>query len=143
VYRYVGPSAGAPEASKDAQVIDCSGKIIMPGLVDCHTHSVWAGSRADEFQRRLAGESYVSILEKGGGILSTVNATRAATKDELATNARNRVKSMRDECGVTTVEIKSGYGLTPDDEFKMLEAAREVSCRLCVFRWLLILFLVW
>mmetsp|Transcript_5085 Transcript_5085/g.7739 ORF Transcript_5085/g.7739 Transcript_5085/m.7739 type:complete len:347 (+) Transcript_5085:396-1436(+) len=104
----------------------------MPGLVDCHTHSVWAGSRADEFQRRLAGESYVSILEKGGGILSTVNATRAATKDELATNARNRVKSMRDECGVTTVEIKSGYGLTPDDEFKMLEAARECgdTCRI-------------
>jgi imidazolonepropionase len=96
----------------------------MPGLVECHTHAVWAGSRADEWARRLAGESYAAILEQGGGILSTVRATRAATLEALTKDARARVRRMRDRSGVTTVEIKSGYGLDPATEEKILRAAR-------------------
>jgi len=95
----------------------------LPGLVDCHTHTVWAGSRATEFRDRLAGRSYTEILEEGGGILSTVAATRAAAEEALATTATARLMEMV-RLGVTTVEVKSGYGLTPRDEVKLLRAAR-------------------
>eukprot|EP00941_MAST-03F_sp_MAST-3F-sp1_P003973 g3973.t1 len=123
---YVGPRSGAPVASNAKVVIDGSGLCGLPGLVDCHTHAVWAGSRADEWARRLNGESYAKILEEGGGILSTVKSTRAASLEFLTESARTRVRRMRDRCGVTTVEIKSGYGLNPDTEEKMLRAA--VNC---------------
>lgn len=107
------------------KTIDASGKVVLPGLVDCHTHSVWAGSRSDEWERRLGGESYVSILEGGGGINSTVRATRSASQASLEASARLRVLGMRNNSGVTSVEIKSGYGLSVDAEEKMLLAARS------------------
>jgi len=122
---FVGPDADAPPAPQDAQEVDAAGKVVVPGLVDCHTHIVYAGSRADEWQRRLAGESYVSILEQGGGINNTVRHTRAASLEELKRLAQQRARLMRDRFGVTTIEIKSGYGLSPADEEKMLLAARS------------------
>ena len=120
---WVGESAAAPDAET---VIDGSGLIGLPGLVDPHTHAVWAGSRADEFRRRLAGASYTAILESGGGILSTVAATRAAPEAALAELARARLRGFLAR-GVTTVEIKSGYGLSPEAEAKMLRAARAAD----------------
>ena len=98
----------------------------MPGLVDPHTHSIWSGSRSDEFARRLAGESYIDILESGGGILSTVRQTRESTLAQLVHCGRARVQGLRSH-GVTTVEIKSGYGLNPDAELRMLQAARSLN----------------
>jgi len=118
---WIGEAAHAPDAH---EVIDGTGMIAMPGLVDPHTHTVWAGSRAGEFAQRLAGASYSEILEGGGGILSTVAATRAASRAQLAELARARVLGMRAR-GVTTVEIKGGYGLTPEHEAKMLSAAHD------------------
>jgi len=109
-------------------VVDGSGCVGLPGLVDCHTHAVWAGSRAEEFKRRLAGERYTDILEAGGGILSTVRATRAADLEALATLCASRLQKMRRR-GVTTVEVKSGYGLAPEAEERLLRAAREAGRR--------------
>lgn len=99
---------------------------ITPGLIDCHTHLVFGGHRADEFQRRLQGESYEAIARKGGGILSTVEATRAATEDQLTAAATSRLAALHTE-GITTVEIKSGYGLDLETELKILRAARRVA----------------
>ena len=107
-------------------VIDGKGLVGLPGLVDCHTHTVWAGSRADEFARRLAGEKYADIAKAGGGILSTVENTRKASLEELVCNAKSRVHNMVRK-GVTTVEIKSGYGLSPEAEAKMLRAAKQCN----------------
>ncbi len=118
---WVGKLADAPEAD---ELIDCSGMIVLPGLVDCHTHAVFAGSRADEFEARLAGANYTAILEAGGGILSTVRATRQASEQHLATTLSARLDDMLLH-GVTTVEIKSGYGLDPETEHKMLRSARQ------------------
>ena len=120
---YLGPASGAPGS---AQVIDGRGLVALPGLVDPHTHAVWAGSRSDEFEQRLAGAKYADILEAGGGILSTVRATRAADEDTLTYLCRSRLAGMRAR-GVTTVEIKSGYGLNPEAEAMMLRAARACS----------------
>lgn len=120
---YVGPDADAPDA---AEIIDCDGRWITPGLIDCHTHLVHAGNRAKEFEARLNGATYEEIARAGGGILSTVTATRAASEDELVASALPRLDQLIGE-GVTTVEIKSGYGLTLDDELKMLRAARRLS----------------
>ncbi len=117
---YVGPSAHAPDAER---TVDGRGRVGLPGLVDPHTHAVWAGSRADEYRRRLAGASYTEILEAGGGILSTVAATRATEASALAALARARLRGFLAR-GVTTVEIKGGYGLAPEPEARMLEAAR-------------------
>jgi len=122
---WVGRSADAPDAP---DVISARGTVGLPGLIDCHTHTVWAGSRADEFLRRLRGESYERILQAGGGILSTVRATRAASEDELVELATARLLRMRDR-GVTTVEIKSGYGLAPEPELRILRAARRAGER--------------
>ncbi len=122
---WVGRSADAPDAP---DVTSAGGTVGLPGLIDCHTHAVWAGSRADEFLRRLRGESYERILEAGGGILSTVRATRAASEDELTDLAAARLARMR-ERGVTTVEIKSGYGLAPEPELRILRAARRAAER--------------
>lgn len=119
---YVGPAAEAPDA---IETIDCEGRWITPGLIDCHTHLIHAGNRAGEFEARLAGASYEDIARAGGGILSTVTATRAASEAELVAAALPRLDQLIAE-GVTTVEVKSGYGLTLDDELKMLRAARAL-----------------
>ena len=112
-----------------AEVIDCAGSLLTPGLIDCHSHLVYGGDRADEFEMRLEGASYAQIAQQGGGIASTVNATRAANEAELFAQALPRLKSLIAE-GVTTVEIKSGYGLDSDNEIKMLRVARQLGSEL-------------
>lgn len=107
-------------------LVDGGGGWLTPGLVDCHTHLVWGGSRADEFERRLEGESYESIARSGGGIRATVRATRAASDEELYAAAARRLDRLREE-GVTTVEIKSGYGLDTDTELRLLRIARRLG----------------
>jgi len=119
---WMGPGREAPSAP---EVHHLHG-VALPGLVDCHTHTVWAGSRADEFLRRLDGVPYTQILEEGGGILSTVGATVAASEDELVSLAAARLARLRAR-GVTTVEVKSGYGLQADAEARMLRAARRAG----------------
>lgn len=116
---------GAPESLAD-DVIDVEGRWITPGLVDCHTHLVFGGSRAGEFERRLQGVSYEEIARAGGGIVSTMTATRAASEDELVAAARPRLLNLLRE-GVTTIEIKSGYGLETATELKQLAAARTLG----------------
>jgi len=118
---YVGPAAQAPSARK---VVDGSGCVGLPGLVDCHTHSLFAGSRAEEFRKRLEGVSYTSILEAGGGILSTVRATRAAGDDELRFLLHQRLQGFL-RSGVTTVEVKSGYGLGVSEEIRLCRLLAE------------------
>lgn len=108
------------------QVIDCSGKCIMPGFIDAHTHLVFGGYRAEEFSWRLSGASYMEIMEKGGGIVNTVRATQQASKEELKRLALERLDSML-ALGVTTVEAKSGYGLDLETELKQLEISAELS----------------
>lgn len=120
---YAGSEAGAPDA---VEIVDCDGRWITPGLIDCHTHLVHAGNRAKEFEARLEGATYEEIARAGGGILSTVTATRAASEAGLVATALPRLDQLISE-GVTTVEVKSGYGLTLDDELKMLRAARRLG----------------
>jgi imidazolonepropionase len=122
---YAGSRADAP-MFQAAKVIECSGRWITPGLIDCHTHLVHAGNRAHEFELRLAGASYEEIACAGGGIVSTMKATRAASEAELVQSALPRLDALMAE-GVTTMEIKSGYGLSCDDELKMLRAARQLG----------------
>jgi imidazolonepropionase len=112
-------------------VINGQGKWITPGLVDCHTHLVFGGQRANEFEMRLQGKSYQEIAESGGGIVSTVNATRTASKNELLSTAFRRLNTLHQE-GVTTVEVKSGYGLDVENEIKMLEVAKKLATKLPV-----------
>ena len=121
---YAGPRAGAPELA--GEVIDCGRRWITPGLVDCHTHLVHAGDRAGEWAKRLEGVSYEEIARAGGGILSTMRATREASEADLVATALPRLDALLAE-GVTTIEIKSGYGLTVADELKMLRAARALG----------------
>jgi imidazolonepropionase len=106
--------------------LDAGGGCVLPGLIDCHTHTVFAGTREDEFVQRIQGKSYARIAEAGGGIRVSVEAVRAATRDQLVELALPRLRRMLHK-GVTTVEIKSGYGLTIDDELKMLEVVRELN----------------
>ncbi|EPZ7319689.1 imidazolonepropionase [Vibrio mimicus] len=110
----------------DAHLISCAGKLVTPGLIDCHTHLVYAGSRAHEFELRLQGVPYQTIAAQGGGILSTVNATRQASEEELIELALPRLDGLL-RSGVTSVEVKSGYGLTLKDELKMLRAAKALE----------------
>lgn len=113
---------GAGDAPGDNdQRIDLEGRVLLPGLVDCHTHACWAGCRFDEFDRKLAGASYLDILASGGGIMSTVRAVRTASTEELTTNLTHRIEQMA-RLGTTTIEVKSGYGLSTEAELKMLEA---------------------
>ena len=109
-----------------AEVVDCGGRLVTPGLVDCHSHAVYAGSRAGEFEARLNGASYEEIARAGGGILSTVRAVREASEDDLLAQSLPRIDAMI-AAGATTIEIKSGYGLTVEAELKMLRAARRVA----------------
>ncbi|MET2850745.1 imidazolonepropionase [Vibrio owensii] len=108
------------------QTIDLQSKLLLPGLIDCHTHLVYAGNRANEFEMRLNGVPYEEIAKQGGGILSTVHATRAATEEQLIELALPRLDGLL-ASGVTSVEVKSGYGLTLDDEIKMLRAAKALE----------------
>ncbi|MCP3941368.1 MAG: imidazolonepropionase [Desulfobacteraceae bacterium] len=108
------------------QVIDCRNKWILPGFVDCHTHLVWAGSRSEEFEMRLNGARYEEIAQQGGGIASTVRATRAATKEDLFSQASKRMDTLLKQ-GITCVEIKSGYGLDLETELKMLSVIDQLN----------------
>lgn len=123
---YAGPRGGLPKDLKPRETIDCGGRWITPGLVDCHTHLVYGGNRAGEFELRLKGASYEEIARAGGGIVSTVKATRAATEDELVAAALPRLDTLLSE-GVTTVEIKSGYGQELATELRQLTAARKLG----------------
>ncbi|WP_242170364.1 MULTISPECIES: imidazolonepropionase [unclassified Pseudomonas] len=122
---WVGPRSQVPPADY-AQVHDLQGAWVTPGLIDCHTHTVFGGNRSGEFEQRLEGVSYAEIAAKGGGIASTVRATRAASEDELFASAHKRLRSLLRD-GVTTVEIKSGYGLDLVNERKMLRVARRLG----------------
>ena len=123
---WVGDESGLPAGLRADRTIELAGRWLTPGLIDCHTHLVFAGQRAAEFARRTAGTSYADIAREGGGILSTVRATRAASEDDLVEQSRPRLQSLLAE-GVTTVEIKSGYGLEPETEARMLRAARRLE----------------
>jgi imidazolonepropionase len=124
---WVGNAIDAPIV--DATVVhDCQGGLITPGLIDCHTHLVFAGNRAKEFEMRLQGASYEDVAKAGGGIVSTVLSTREANEDELLRQSESRLKTLMTE-GVTTIEIKSGYGLELETELKMLRVARELGTR--------------
>jgi imidazolonepropionase len=118
---WVGPRSEWRERAREEH--DARGAWITPGLVDCHTHLVYAGNRAHEFELRLKGASYEDIARAGGGIVSTVRATRAASEQELLTSARRRLRIWLAE-GAAAIEIKSGYGLDRDTELRMLRAAR-------------------
>ncbi len=120
---WAGRRKSAPKADK---IIDMGGRLVTPGLIDCHTHAVYGGNRADEFERRLNGVSYAEIAMAGGGIASTVRSTRASTEKQLLDSTLKRVDTLLAE-GVTTIEIKSGYGLDVETELKMLRVARMVG----------------
>ncbi|ORL71114.1 imidazolonepropionase [Pseudomonas putida] len=122
---WIGPRAELAPVEAD-RTVDLGGAWVTPGLIDCHTHAVFGGNRSGEFEQRLQGVSYAEIAAQGGGIASTVRATRAASEDELFASARQRVRAlMRD--GVTTIEVKSGYGLDLANERKMLRVARRLA----------------
>jgi imidazolonepropionase len=123
---WVGPGSDLPAHYATLPAHDCAGKLITPGLIDCHTHIIFGGHRAAEFEARLNGASYEDIARAGDGILSTVTATRAASEDDLLAAALPRVDAMI-ATGTTTIEVKSGYGLTIEDELKMLRAARRIA----------------
>lgn len=123
---WAGPVADLPREYADAERQSAGGRLVVPGLVDGHTHIAFAGDRADEFVERLRGTSYLEIARRGGGILHTVRATRAASEAELAATARERLDEMLRQ-GVTTVEAKSGYGLTLPDELKTLRVYRQLE----------------
>ncbi|MGF7146989.1 imidazolonepropionase [Sphingomonas zeicaulis] len=122
---YAGPAADAPRFEA-AETIACDGRWITPGLIDCHTHLVYGGDRAHEFELRLAGASYEEIARAGGGIASTMAATRGADEDALVATALPRLDALIAE-GATTVEVKSGYGLSVESELRMLRAARRLG----------------
>ena len=123
---YAGSAEDAPAGLDARQITDIEGRWITPGLIDCHTHLVYGGDRAHEFEIRLAGATYEEVARAGGGIVSTMKATRAASEDDLIASALPRLDALMAE-GVTTVEIKSGYGLSLRDEAKQLSAARRLE----------------
>jgi len=124
---YAGPTADMPASvGQGAEVVDCESRWITPGLIDCHTHLVYAGNRANEFEMRLAGATYEEVARAGGGIVSSVKSLRAASEDELVAQTLPRLDALMAE-GVTTVEVKSGYGLDADNEKKSLRATRRLA----------------
>ncbi|MDD7468407.1 MAG: imidazolonepropionase [Porphyromonas sp.] len=123
---YAGPAADCPHVEPEVDRIDAEGHCVLPGFVDSHTHLVFGGFREDEFQWRLAGESYMSIMEKGGGIAATTTATREASAEELTEAALLHLRSML-RMGVTTMEAKSGYGLDKETELRQLEVAKRLD----------------
>ena len=129
--RWVGPQSDVPALYAALPQVDGRGALATPGLVDCHTHLVYGGQRANEFAMRLAGASYEEVAKAGGGIASSVNATRAASEDELFALALPRLQALLDE-GVCAIEIKSGYGLALDQERKQLRVARRLGDELGV-----------
>lgn len=114
------------DAPADAEVIDAAGRVLMPGFVDCHTHACWAGDRLDEWEKKLNGVPYLDILKAGGGIHASVRAVREATQKQLAASLRERLGQLL-RGGTTTVEVKSGYGLSTEAELKMLRAIRRAA----------------
>ncbi|WP_299910137.1 imidazolonepropionase [uncultured Paracoccus sp.] len=125
---WIGDPAQLPERYAHAEREDLAGRVVTPGLIDCHTHIVFGGDRAREFEMRLEGASYEEIARAGGGILSSVNATRAGDEAVLLAQALRRVDALLAE-GVTTIEVKSGYGLNVESELKMLRVARLIEAR--------------
>lgn len=123
---WAGPEAELPARFQREEERDAGGRLVIPGLVDCHTHLAFAGWRADEFERRLRGESYLAIAAGGGGIAATVRATRAASEEELLRRCAGFLEQML-ALGVTTVECKSGYGLDPESERKLLRVYRRLA----------------
>ena len=123
---YAGSSADCPQVGTEVERIDAEGHCVLPGFVDSHTHLVFGGFREDEFQWRLAGESYMSIMEKGGGIAATTTATREASAEEFTEAALLHLRSML-RMGVTTMEAKSGYGLDKETELRQLEVAKRLD----------------
>lgn len=121
----IGPDIPAPD---DARVIEADGRVLLPGFVDAHTHALWAGNRMDEFEAQLAGASYLEVLEAGGGIMSTVRAVRDASRAELTDLLEGRLVRML-RAGTTTVEIKSGYGLSTEHELASLGAIGDAASR--------------
>ncbi len=121
----VGPDLTAPA---DARVIEAGGRVLLPGFVDAHTHALWAGDRLDEFEAQLAGASYLDVLEAGGGIMSTVRAVRGASRAELTGLLEGRLARML-RAGTTTVEVKSGYGLSTEHELESLAAIGDAASR--------------
>jgi imidazolonepropionase len=122
----VGPSDEIENEVGDAEVVDAAGRVVMPGFVDAHTHLVFAGNRLDDFERRARGETYEQIAKAGGGIWSTVEKTRAASEADLLAQAKRRANWFL-RCGTTTVEAKSGYGLTFEDELKILRVLLQLK----------------
>lgn len=123
---WVGQMSSLPEVYRALPAHDCGGRLLTPGLIDCHSHIVFGGHRAVEFEMRLNGATYEEVARAGGGILSTVTATRAASEDALLAQALARADLMI-AAGATTIEVKSGYGLTLADELKMLRVARQID----------------
>ncbi len=123
---WVGPSADVPDVYRSETTHDLGGRLVTPALIDCHTHVVFGGNRATEFELRLNGASYEEVARAGGGIVSTVTATRSASEAALLADALTRVDALIAE-GVTLIEVKSGYGLDRDTELKMLRVARQIA----------------
>ncbi len=123
---WVGKASQLPQAYAKAQNVDLGGRLVTPALIDCHTHLVFGGNRALEFEMRLEGATYEEVARAGGGIVATTSATKSATEEELLASALPRLDAFIAE-GVTTIEIKSGYGLSIEDEIKMLKVARQLE----------------
>jgi imidazolonepropionase len=124
--RWVGPSRDLPASYRNVERVDADGGLVIPGLIDCHTHLAFAGWRAEEFEQRIRGRTYLEIAEAGGGIAQTVRLTRQASEEELVTRCLGFLKEMR-ALGITTVECKSGYGLDVENELKLLRVYRRLS----------------
>lgn len=123
---WIGEEANLPAEYKNAQYFDANGKLVVPGLIDCHTHLGFAGWRSQEFEMRILGKSYLEIEQSGGGIVSTVKKTREASKDEIKSRAHSFLKEIR-KLGVTTIECKSGYGLNTETELKILRVYKDLA----------------